>query len=204
MLRLTLLVTYSYAFWLMVQITAQYYPLRWDAAFLAIKQDYVPMLHYRIAFAVHVFSSLLVLLAGYTQFFPHVLRRHKSWHRRVGKLYASVTIGLAGPSGLVLGIYANGGWSSRLAFCSLAVLWVLFTILAMLKIRERDYRAHRHWMMRSFALALSAITLRFWKLVLVLLFHPRPMDVYRVVAWLGWTLNLILAELLIQRERNRS
>jgi hypothetical protein len=55
-------------------------------------------------------------------------------------------------------------------------------------------------MYRSFALTLSAITLRLWKYLLVGVFHPRPMDVYQVVAWLGWTLNLIVAEWIIYKK----
>jgi len=53
--------------------------------------------------------------------------------------------------------------------------------------------------MRSYALTLLAVTLRLWKLGLVLMFHPNPMDVYRVVAGLGFVPNLLLAEWLIRR-----
>ncbi|MBP6721964.1 MAG: DUF2306 domain-containing protein, partial [Bacteroidia bacterium] len=59
--------------------------------------------------------------------------------------------------------------------------------------------AHRAWMIRSFALALSAITLRAWKWILVGLFEPRPMHVYMLIAWLGWTLNLLVAEIIIRK-----
>ena len=52
-------------------------------------------------------------------------------------------------------------------------------------------------MIRSFALTLSAITLRLWKYLIVLAFQPRPMDVYHIVAWLGWVVNLIIAEIII-------
>lgn len=194
---LLVLAVYSYLLWLMLDITLQYLPLDTGAAFLAIKQDYVGMLHYRIAFFVHVFSSILVLAAGYTQFSKRLLARHRRLHRRLGWLYVVVTVCLAGPSGFVIGLYANGGLSSRIAFCSLAVLWVLFTVLATLTAIRRQLQAHRRWMLRSFALALSALTLRAWKLVLVLAFHPRPMDVYRVVAWLGWVANLVLVELYL-------
>jgi short subunit fatty acids transporter len=31
-----------------------------------------------------------------------------------------------------------------------------------------------------------------------------PMDVYRIVAWLGWGLNLIIAEIYIQRMNKSS
>lgn len=198
-----LLALYTYTFWLMVRITLPYTSLRPDVAFLAIKQDYVGMLHYRIAFFIHVFTAIFVLLAGYTQLSTSLRRRYRRVHQWGGWLYVVVTLALAGPSGLVLGYYANGGLSSRIAFCTLAVLWIAFTILAVVKLKQRRFAEHRHWMLRSFALALSAITLRAWKYLLVLLFHPHPMDVYRLVAWLGWTLNLAVAELFIRTQKKR-
>lgn len=188
---------YSYFFWLMLKITLQYIPLSNDAAFLNIKQDYIQLMHYRIAFFVHVFSAIIVLLAGYTQFSKSLRIKFPRWHRRAGWLYVLVTLFLAGPSGFIIGIYANGGLSSKLAFCLLAVLWMFFTAISVFKIIRKQVFSHRFWMIRSFSLALSAITLRAWKYILVSLFHPRPMDVYQLVAWLGWTLNLLIAELII-------
>lgn len=194
---LLLIALYSYLLWLMLDITLQYIPINTEAAFLAIKQEYVGMLHYRIAFFVHVFSSIFVLAAGYTQFSKRILAKHRQWHRRMGWLYVGVTVGLAGPSGLIIGLYANGGLSSRIAFCLLAVLWMLFTVLATVAAVRRQIQAHRRWMLRSFALALSALTLRAWKYVLVMMFHPKPMDLYRIVAWLGWVANLVAVEIYI-------
>lgn len=197
LLLILLFVIYSYFFWLMIEITLQYLPVNTDVAFLSIKQDYVHLLHYRIAFFVHVFSALFVLLAGYTQFSDSIRQKYPKAHRQLGWLYVIVTVFLAGPSGFVIGIYANGGLSSRIAFCLLAILWVLFTIISVVRIIKKQVLSHRVWMIRSFSLALSAITLRAWKYILVALFHPKPMDVYQVVAWLGWTLNLIIAEFII-------
>lgn len=149
-----LFVVYSFFFWLT------------DLAFLAIKQDYVHLWHYRLAFFIHVFSAILVLLAGYTQFSASIRRRFPTIHRRAGWFYVLVTLLLEGPSGFLIGIYANGGLSSQIAFCLLAVLWILFTAIALLKIIRKEVMAHRAWMIRSFALALSAITLRAWKYLL--------------------------------------
>jgi hypothetical protein len=193
-----LLAVYSYTLWLMLRIVLQYVSLSPDAAFLATKQDYVGLGYYRAAFFIHVFSAGFVLLAAYTQFWPRLRQRYRAWHRGLGRLYAYVVLGLAGPSGLVLGLYANGGWTSRVAFCLLAALWIAFTALALRAMQARRIEAHARWMIRSYALALSAVTLRAWKVLLVLLFHPHPMDAYRIVAWLGWTLNLALAEALIR------
>lgn len=67
-MRYLVLGVYTYALWLMVRITLPYVPIQDDVAFLAIKQDYTPYLHYRIAFFIHVFSSIVVLPAAFIQF----------------------------------------------------------------------------------------------------------------------------------------
>lgn len=193
-LWLILLAIYIYFFALMLKITAQYIPFKTDVAFLAIKRDYVPMLHYRAAFIIHVFTSIFVLLAGFTQFSDKLRRHFPKLHRKAGWLYVAVVLLLAGPSGLMIGLYANGGLPSRIAFCTLAIFWMFFTYKAIRTAIQMKFQEHRKWMIRSFALTLSAITLRAWKYILVAVFEPKPMDVYQIVAWLGWVLNLIVAE----------
>jgi hypothetical protein len=48
---------------------------------------------------------------------------------------------------------------------------------------------------------LSALTLRAWKYGITNSIALPPMDVYRVVAWLGWVGNLIVAEVIIRKNR---
>ena len=193
------LLAYVFFCYLMLDITLQYIPLNTDVAFLRIKQDYIHLGYYRWAFFIHAYCAILALPAGFTQFSASIRKNQPAIHRYAGWFYAAVIVLLAAPSGLVIGVYANGGWSSQLAFSLLAVFWFYFTLQAVLKIRKGDFMAHRDFMVRSFALTLSAITLRMWKYFLVALFHPRPMDVYRTVAWLGWVLNLVIAEVIIYK-----
>ncbi|MBR9923344.1 MAG: DUF2306 domain-containing protein [Bacteroidetes bacterium] len=181
----------------MWEITRQYIPYDTDVAFLRIKQEYISRDYYRWAFFLHVYTSILVLPAGFTQFSKRLRLQLPTLHRRAGYLYLVITLFLAGPGGLIIGIHANGGWSSQLAFCLLAGLWIWFSAKAWIAARNKDWDKHRNFMIRSFALALSAITLRVWKFGIVAVFEPRPMDVYRLVAWLGWVLNLIIAEWII-------
>lgn len=188
---------YAFFCYLMLEITLQYIPPANDVAFLRIKQDVTQHWYYLPAFFVHAYTAILVLPAGFTQFSARLRRRFPALHRQMGHLYIWAVLLAAGPTGLIIGLHANGGWWSQLAFCLLAVLWLVFTALAWQKARQKRWAAHRCWMLRSFALAFSAITLRAWKYVLVALFHPPPMDVYRWVAWLGWVLNLAAVELFI-------
>lgn len=186
---------------LMLRITLGYWPVRNDAGFLQIKQQYLGIDHWRWAFWVHVFTSMLPLLAGFTQFFPRILRRWPRIHRTMGKIYVVTVCFITGPASLIMAFYANGGITSRIAFTILAVLWIGTTALGWRAALRRKWPVHREWMTRSYALTLSAITLWAWKYAIVFAFEPRPMDVYRIVAWLGFVPNLLLAEWLIRRVR---
>lgn len=186
----------------MLKITLQYVPINTDVAFLRIKQDFIHLQYYKIAFFVHVFSAIISLLAGYTQFSKKIRTNYPKIHRRLGWIYILSVLLFAAPSGFIIGIFANGGISSQIAFCLLSTLWILFTVKALLTAKKKQFSEHRKWMIRSFALTLSAITLRAWKVSLVYFFHPKPMDIYQVVAWLGWVLNLIIAEIIIFKSKS--
>lgn len=189
--------------WLMLRITLGYWPIRSDAGFLQIKQQYLGIRHWELAFWIHVFTSMLPLLAGFTQFAPRLLGKFPKVHRVMGRVYVFTVCFVTGPASLVMAFYANGGITSRIAFVILALLWLATTGMGWSKALRREWPAHREWMIRSYALTLSAITLRVWKYLIVFAFEPPPMDVYRLVAWLGFVPNLLLAEWWIRRRRGR-
>ena len=183
----------------MARITWNYIPYNTDVGFLRIKQQYISIDFWRNAFFVHVYASLWVLFAGFTQFSKYIQRNHPSFHRVMGYVYVVDILLITGPAGLIMGFFANGGIFSRIAFVTLAVLWIFFTAAALIKARKKDFKAHRRFMIRSYALTLSAITLRAWKYAITNSMQGvHPMDVYRIVAWLGWGLNILIAEIIIR------
>ena len=194
-----LFVTLAFFILLMARITVAYIPYETDVGFLRIKQEYIDIDHWRIAFFVHVYASIWVLFAGFTQFSERIRSFYPNVHRTLGYVYAADILLITGPASLIMGIYANGGIASKVAFVTLAVLWLYTTLLAVLKARKGDLVAHRSFMIRSFALTLSALTLRAWKWGINNSIELPPMDVYRAVAWLGWVPNLAIAEFLIWR-----
>ena len=188
----------------MANITLTYIPYHTDVGFLRIKQQYIHIDHWRTAFFIHVYASFWVLMAGFTQFSRKLQRDRPRLHRIMGYIYTIDVLCITGPAGLLMGFYANGGITSRIAFVMLATLWIYFTAMALVKARKGEFKSHRNYMIRSYALTLSAITLRAWKFGINNSFELPPMDVYRTVAWLGWTINLAAAELIIFRLKNRS
>ncbi|MBT1686802.1 DUF2306 domain-containing protein [Dawidia soli] len=185
---------------LMLRITIPYFSRNTDVGFLRIKQWVIHNDVWRIAFFTHVWSSCFLLIAGFTQFYNPLKQKLSTLHRYVGLLYLVILVFLSGPAGLIMALYANGGLLSQSAFTLLSVLWIYFTVRAYVAILWRDFTTHGNFMIRSYALTLSALTLRAWKYLLVMFFQPHPMDAYMIVAWLGWVPNLLLAEWLIYRK----
>lgn len=187
--------------YLMVLITIQYIPIDYEAAFLALKQDEIQLTHYRVAFFTHVYSSIFVLLLGVFQF-SGIIRRHYSLiHKAFGKAYVALILLFAAPSGLIMGYYGNGGFYAQAAFCLLSALWFLFTLKAFLAIRARRIQVHQNFMILSYALTLSAISLRLFKWLIANTLALPPMDTYKIVVWLGWIFNLAVALLLIKAKQ---
>ena len=184
----------------MLKITLEYIPLRSDVSFLMIKQTEVTNRpEYLYFFYTHVYTSIFVLLTG----FLAILRKDfglKSFHKNTGKIYIFLILLFAAPSGIYMGIFANGGILSKVSFVILGCLWWFSTFKAYQFARKKKFKEHKQWMWRSFALTLSAVTLRMWKVIIVYLFHPNPMDVYQIIAWLGWIPNILLIEYLIAKK----
>ncbi|WP_292008752.1 DUF2306 domain-containing protein [Chryseobacterium sp.] len=191
---------FVYFFWLMLKITLEYIPLQTDVSFLMIKQTEVETRpEYLTFFYTHVYTSIFVLFFG----FIAILRRdfgYKGLHTTSGKIYILLLLIFSAPSGIYMGIFANGGIYSKISFLIMGCLWWFSTFKAYQLVREKKFEQHKQWMWRSFALTLSAITLRMWKVILVYFFHPNPMDVYQIIAWLGWIPNLLLVEILIRKK----
>lgn len=200
--NLVLLLLFGYSCILMGEIIWRYRNFELDASFLQIKQtEIIEISWYRYAFYVHVTFAVLALPAGFTQFNKTILRTYPRLHSVLGYLYVGAILIFAAPSGFLIGMQANGGLVAQIAFTLLALFWFLFTFQAVLKAKTKDFKAHKNFMIRSFALTCSALTLRYWKLILVYFFHPYPMDLYQLVAWLGWIPNLLIAEWIINHNK---
>ena len=196
--KISWLIGFGFFFILMLQITSKYLPYNSHVAFLQIKQTEVTEVPFYLTFFyIHVYTAIFSLVAGFTQFNKNLLLNNPEIHRNLGKVYILTVLVFAAPSGLFIGFYANGGLWSKISFVTLAILWFCFTLKGYIYAKNRNILLHKSFMLRSFALAFSAITLRFWKVIIVYLFEPNPMDVYQIVAWLGWIPNLLIIEYYI-------
>lgn len=193
-----LYIALAYSTMLMIGITLDYMPIHYDQAFLAIKQTEVQgYAYYLPVFYTHVFTAILALITGSFQFSKYLQSHYIRLHRLLGYIYIISILLLAGPSGFIMGWHANGGWIPIIMFVLLAIFWWWYTWRAWRAILHRDIQAHKNYMILSFALTLSAITLRWWKVVIIKIWDLPPMDAYVWMSILGWIPNLLIAKWLI-------
>ncbi|MEM6965245.1 MAG: DUF2306 domain-containing protein [Bacteroidota bacterium] len=185
----------------MFLIIFPYTSWEWDVDFLITKQHIIHLYFYRLSFYSHIFTSLIVLLSGAFLFSNYILRKHQVVHRWAGRIYVSLLLGIAAPSGFVMGFYANGGFLAKFSFMILTPLWWWFTWKGFQTALRKDFRAHRIWMLRSYALTLSAISLRIYQMVLGAYFYMDPVVQYTLVSWVSWVGNLLVVEWRIKNYR---
>lgn len=134
-------------------------------------------------------------------------RRRGVVHRRTGWVTAAV-IGVAGLTGLALAPVSKAGIVGTVGFGMLALLWIGFTARGLTAARRRRFSEHRRWMIRVSALTFAAVTLRLQLgvMIAVQVMAGAPPDAafdqaYVLVTFLSWVPNLLIAELVLRRER---
>jgi hypothetical protein len=187
-----------YGSYLLILLTLPYFAFERNTDFLASKQLIYHLDWWRISFYVHVFTSPVIILAGLCQFSRTLLHRYAKVHRTLGKIYVATVLFLSGPSALIMALYANGNTATKTGFTVLSCLWLLFTGIGYWKARRRNFNTHGNFLLRSYALTVSAITLRFyayligeWEIAI------EPVTAYMMLSWISWLPNLLLAEILI-------
>ncbi|MFZ6009211.1 MAG: DUF2306 domain-containing protein [Bacteroidota bacterium] len=148
------------------------------------------------AFYMHISFGAVALLTGWSQFSKKVRNKFLKWHRFLGKIYLIAVLG-SGMAALYIAMFANGGLVSVIGFSGLAIGWLFTTTQAYVNIRKKEIDAHRYWMIRSYALCFAAVTLRIWLPFFQLGLHMDFIEAYRIIAWLCWVPNLIVAEMIV-------
>lgn len=153
---------------------------------------------YMGGFYTHILLGGLALLSGFSQFFPKLRQKRLGLHRVLGKIYV-VAVVFSGGAGLAIAFFATGGVIPAMGFALLALLWLFTTFKAYSSIKKRTIDAHQRWMIRSYALCFAAVTLRIYLPLFQGVLEMEFINAYRIIAWLCWVPNLIIAEFYFVR-----
>lgn len=147
----------------------------------------------------HTAVGGLALACGAFQFSTRLRTERVAVHRTLGTIYV-VAVVVSGTSALVLAPSSTGGPPAHFGFALLGVLWVTTAVVAYARARAGKHRAHREWMIRSYALCLAAVMLRLY-LPAAQIMGFQFEDAYPVIAWMCWVPNLVVAEWFFVRSR---
>jgi hypothetical protein len=150
------------------------------------------------AFYIHITFGGIAMLTGWTQFSQKIRDRYLDTHRTLGKIYVG-SVMLSSTAGFYIALFASGGIPSVLGFGSLAILWLFTVLMAYTRILKRDIKQHENWMIRNYALTFAAVTLRIYLPFATQLMHWDFITSYRIISWLCWVPNLIVAEMIVSK-----
>lgn len=141
---------------------------------------------------IHVAGSLTALALVPWQLIVRLRQAAPALHRWIGRAYV-LACACGGLAGLILALGTTHGPIAGAGFALLALAWLGTTALGWRDAVARRYQQHRRWMIRSFALAFAAVTLRLYLPLAGMLELPFD-QAYIAIAWLCWVPNLLVAE----------
>lgn len=154
---------------------------------------------WNLFFYLHIGLGGLSLLTGWSQFSKKIRAKNMQLHRTLGKIYL-IAVLISGISSIYIAWYATGGLIPSFGFGTLGVLWLTTSAMAYVAVRRKHIPQHKVWMIQSYALTFAAVTLRLWLPFMQAGLHMPFLDSYRIVAWLCWVPNLLVAFAIISRK----
>ena len=203
MLRKTLWVLFALLAILVGLYPGMYFLIDREFGLLSSKDDQLlGNVFWNAAFYTHIILGGIALLMGWGQFIARFRTTRLSLHRSIGKIYVVAAL-LSALAGIYIAFFATGGLIASTGFISLGCIWFTTTFIAYSSIKKGDLARHEIMMIFSYAACFSAVTLRIWLPLLIMLFQDFT-PAYRIVAWLCWVPNMLVAFFIVSRvERSK-
>ncbi len=154
---------------------------------------------YNACFYIHIAAGALCIGAALIQFSRYILKKSKAIHRISGKIYVAVVLFLGAPTGLYMSFFAKGSFWERSLFMFMAGWWFVTTLYGLTTIQKRNIVAHKVWMIRSYAMAMTAVTFRVYHIIFYLLDWGH-LENYELSLWISVIGNMLFAEWVIYRQ----
>lgn len=166
--------------------------------FLSHKTDLKHVSLWLTIMDVHIVAACTAMAAGLINFARRIRERSPKLHRTIGYLYVlavaivDLTSGYMAPS-------STGGRANSIAFNFINMIWLVITVIAVVKIRKKKIAEHRKWMIRSYVFVFTNLFIH----LITTAFHKGFGMAYTVSYTIGVyssiVLLLVLAELVIRR-----
>lgn len=184
---------------LLVYNTLPYFSFSKDLDFIAERSILFENSIYNASFYIHIFAGAVCIITALIQFSRYILKKVRAIHRWSGKLYVFVVLFMGAPTGLYMSFFAKGSFWERALFMFMAATWFITTLYGFTTIHKKNVIAHKVWMIRSYAMAMTAVTFRIYHILFFLLGWGH-LENYELSLWISVIGNMLVAEWIIYRQ----
>src|SRR5229473_5313604 len=154
----------------------------------------------------HILPGMLFMVLGPLQFVRGLRSKYPQVHRWCGRIFLSASA-VVGVTGLTLAFGKTiGGVDEKAAIVLFGSFFLIALATALRHALRREFAQHREWMIRGYAIGLAVATVRpimgtFFAAALLHGHAPEPREFFGTAFWIGFTLQMIAAEIWINYTR---
>ncbi|WP_055108772.1 DUF2306 domain-containing protein [Paenibacillus ihumii] len=152
---------------------------------------------------VHIAFACIATAAGLLNFSNRILAKNRKFHRINGYVYVVSVLIVVLTSGY-MAPYATGGKISSMGFNAMNMIWMAFTITALVQIKRKRIAQHRGWMMRSYAFCFTNVLIHLTTSLVQQGFGFDYAASYSIGVYASLVLLLILPNFFIYRSQSSS
>jgi uncharacterized membrane protein len=154
----------------------------------------------------HILPAILFMVLGPLQFVRSLRSKHPRFHRWSGRIFLTVSA-VVGVTGLTMAFGKTiGGVDEKAAIALFGSFFLIALAKALRHALRREFAQHREWMIRGYTIGLAVATVRpimgtFFAAALLRGHRPDPKEFFGTAFWIGFTLQMIAAEIWINYTR---
>lgn len=184
---------------LLIYNTLPYFSFSKDFSFIQERTLLFKNGVYNASFYIHIAAGAFCIGTSLIQFSSYILKKRKKIHIWSGRIYVFVVLLLGAPTGLYMSFFAKGSFYERALFMFMALFWFFTTYKGLTTILAKNVLAHKIWMIRSYAMAMTAVAFRVYHIAFYLAGWDH-LENYEVSLWISVIGNMLVAEYLIYRK----
>jgi len=157
----------------------------------------------------HILPAMLFMVLGPLQFVRSSRSKYPGFHRWSGRIFLAASA-VVGVTGLTLAFGKTiGGLDEKAAIALFGTFFLIALAKALWHALRREFAQHREWMIRGYAIGLAVATIRpimgtFFAAAVLRGHRPDPHEFFGTAFWIGFTLQMIAAEIWINYTRPTS
>jgi uncharacterized membrane protein len=154
----------------------------------------------------HILPAMLFMVLGPLQFVRPLRSRYPRVHCWSGRIFLTASA-VVGVTGLRLAFGKTiGGVDEKAAIALFGTLYLIALSRGLWHAMRGEFAQHREWMIRGYAIGLAVATIRpimgaFFAAAMLRGHRPDPHEFFGTAFWIGFTLQMIAAEIWINYTR---